>query len=106
MEISWEAHALQSAAALAEGLALERLPPSRLVALACGICEERPRAMTVQDWLTEVDSAGEIVGLASAERGALVQKGTACPGRHFAVRGLGRRDCTSARSHGGRNPDW
>ena len=87
MAIPWEAFEFQSAAALAEGLVLERPPPSGLVALAWGMCDERPRAMTVQDWLTEVDSDGEIVGLAPAERGALVQESTVCPGRHFAVRG-------------------
>ena len=44
-------------------------------------------AMTVQDWLAEVDSDGEIAGLAAAERDALVEESAAWPDRHFAVRG-------------------
>ena len=43
--IPWEAFELQIAAALAEGLASERPPPTGLVdvALACGMWEVRPR---------------------------------------------------------------
>ena len=87
--IPWEAFELQIAAALAEGLASEQPPPSGLVdvALACGMWEVRPSAMTVQDWLAEVDSDSEIAGLAPAERDGLVEESTAWPDRHFAVGG-------------------
>ena len=53
IDTPWETFEEQVAAALTEGLALERPPPAGLVdvALSCGMWELRPHAMTVQDWL-------------------------------------------------------
>ena len=65
IETRWETFEEQVAAALAEGLALERPPPAGLVdvALALGMWELRSRAMTAQDWLSELDTDGEIARL-------------------------------------------
>ena len=74
-------------AGLAEGLEGGRLAPAGLidVAVAGGLTELRPRLMTVQDWLDELDAGEEIAGLAPAEREVLVEESGAWPGRHPAV---------------------
>ena len=74
-------------AGLAEGLEGGRLAPAGLidVAVAGGIAELRPRPMTVQDWLDELDAGEEIGGLGPAEREVLVEESAAWPGRHPAV---------------------
>ena len=70
IETPWETFEEQVAAALAEGLALERPPPAGLVdvALACGMWELRTPAMTARDWLSELDPNGEIAGLPAVVR--------------------------------------
>ena len=74
-------------AGLAEGLEGGRLAPAGLidVAVAGGITELRPRPMTVQDWLDELDAGEEIGGLGPAEREVLIEESAAWPGRHPAV---------------------
>ena len=70
IETPWETFEEQVAAALAEGLALERPPPAGLVdvALACGMWELRTPAMTARDWLSELDPNGEIAELPAVVR--------------------------------------
>ena len=74
-------------AEVADGLKTGRLAPTCLVdvALACGLAELRPRVMTTQDWLDELDPAGEIAGLEGAEREDLVEESAAWPDRHPMV---------------------
>ena len=85
----WETFEEQVAAALAEGLALERPPPAGLVdvALACGMWELRPRAMTAQDWLSELDPDGEIARLPAVVREELIGGSAAWPDDYIVVRG-------------------
>ena len=89
IEIPWETFELQVVAAQAERLASERPPPPGLidVALACGMWELRPRALTVQDWLSEVDPDGEIAGLPAVVREELIGGSAAWPKDHIAVSG-------------------
>ena len=86
-ELPRESLELLLSAALAEGLEEGRLAPAGLidVAVAGGLAELRPRPMTVRDWLDELDSDGEIAGLAPADREVLVEESAAWPGRHPAV---------------------
>ena len=86
-ELPRESLELLLGAALAEGLERGRLAPGGLidVAVAGGLAELRPRTMTVQDWMEELDPEGEIAGLAAAEREALVEESASWPGRHRAV---------------------
>ena len=87
LEVPSECVGLLLAAALAEGLDSGRLAPGGLidVAVAGGLAELRPRAMTVQDWLDELDPDREIAGLAPPERELLVEESEAWPERHPAV---------------------
>ena len=66
-------------AAVADGLESGRLAPAGLidVALACGLAELRPRPMTAQDWVDELDPAGEVAGLEAAGREDLVAESAA-----------------------------
>ena len=70
IEIPWVTFEEQVAAALAEGLALERPPAAGLIdaALLCGMWELRPRAMTARGWLSELDPNDEIAALPSPVR--------------------------------------
>ena len=74
-------------AAVAEGLETGRLAPAGLidVALACGLAALRPRAMTAQDWVDELDPAGEIAALEAADREHLVEESAAWKDRHPMV---------------------
>ncbi len=65
IETPWETFEEQVSVALAEGLAAERPPAAGLidVALACGMWELRPHAMTAWDWLSELDPNDEIAAL-------------------------------------------
>ena len=85
----WETFEEQVAAALAEGLALDRPPPAGLVdvALACGMWELRPRAMTAHEWVLELDQDGEIPALPAVVREELIGGSTAWPDDYIAVRG-------------------
>ena len=89
---------LQVAAALTEGLALEWSPPAGLVdvALACGMWELRTHAMTVQDWLSELDPDNEIPALPAEVRDELIGGSAVWPDDYIVVRGWseGRRFCT------------
>ena len=86
-ELPRESLELLLGTALAEGLESGRLAPAGLidVAVAGGLAELRPRTMTVQDWMDELDPEGDIAGLAPAEREELVEESAAWPGRHPAV---------------------
>ena len=79
----------QVAAALAEGLASGRPPPAGLVdvALACGMWELRPHAMTAQDWLSELDPDGEIARLPAVVREELIGGSAAWPEDYIVVVG-------------------
>ena len=70
IETPWVTFEEQVAAALAEGLALERSPAAGLIdaALLCGMWELRPRAMTARGWLSELDPNDEIAALPSPVR--------------------------------------
>ena len=74
-------------AAVADGLETGRLAPAGLidVALACGLAELRPRPMTAQDWVEELDPASEVAGLEAAAREDLVAESAAWPERHPMV---------------------
>ena len=89
IETPWETFEEQVAAALAEGLALERPPPAGLVdvALACGMWELRPPAITARDWLSELDPNGEIAGLPAVVREELIGGSVAWPEDYIVVRG-------------------
>ena len=89
IETRWETFEEQVAAALAEGLALERPPPAGLVdvALAFGMWELRSRAMTAQDWLSELDTDGEIARLPAVVREELTGGSAAWPDDYIVVRG-------------------
>ena len=65
IETPWETFEEQVAVTLAEGLAAERPPAAGLidVALACGMWQLRPRAMTAGDWLSALDPNEEIGAL-------------------------------------------
>ena len=87
-ELPRESLELLLGAALAEGLERGRLAPGGLIDMSRspgGLAELRPRTMTVQDWMEELDPEGEIAGLAAAEREALVEESASWPGRHRAV---------------------
>ena len=86
-ELPRECVELLLSAGLAEGFESGRLAPAGLidVAVACGLAELRPRAMTVQDWLGEVDPESEIASLEPADRELLVEESAAWPDRHPAV---------------------
>ena len=79
----------QIAVALAEGLALERPPAAGLidVALACGMWELRPRAMTAGDWLSELDPNDEIAALPPPVREELIGGSAAWPDDYIVVKG-------------------
>ena len=89
IETPWETFEEQVAAALAEGLALERPPPAGLVdvALACGMWELRPRAMTAHEWVSELDQDGEIPALPAVVREELIGGSAAWPDDYIVVRG-------------------
>ena len=89
IEIPWETFEEQVAVALAEGLALESPPAAGLiaVALACGMWELRPRAMTAGDWLSELDPNDEIGALPAPVREELVGGSAAWPEDYRVVKG-------------------
>ena len=99
IETPWETFEEQVAAALAEGLALERPPPTGLVdvALACGMWELRPPAMTARDWLSELDPNVEIAGLPAVVREGLIGGQRGLAGRLHCGQGLVGRDDDAAR---------
>ena len=87
VELPRKSFELLLGAAVSEGLQTGRLAPAGLidVALACGLAELRPRAMTAQDWLDELDPAGGIPALEAAEREDLVEESAAWQDRHPMV---------------------
>ena len=89
IETPWETFEEQVAVALAEGLALERPPAAGLidVALACGMWELRPRAMTAGDWLSELDPNDEIAALPSPVREELIGGSAAWRDDYVVVKG-------------------
>ena len=89
IETPWETFEEQVAVALAEGLAAERPPAGGLidVALACGMWEMRPRAMTTGDWLSELDPNDEIAGLPEPVREELVGGSAAWRDDYVVVKG-------------------
>ena len=101
IETPWETFEEQVAVALGAGLAAERPPAAGLidVALARGMWELRPRAMTAGDWLSELDPNDEIGALAEPVREELIGGSAAWPGDYRVVKGWsrGRR---SWRKHG------
>ena len=68
---------------------MERPPPAGLVdiALACGMWELRPHAMTVQDWLSELDPDDEIATLPAEVRDELIGGSAVWPDDYIVVRG-------------------
>ena len=74
-------------AAIAEGLASGRPPPTGLVdvASACGLLELRPRPMTAREWLSCVDPDGEIARATAAEREALVETSADWPMQYLDI---------------------
>ena len=89
IETPWETFEEQAAVALAEGLAAERLPDAGLidVALACGMWELRPRAMTAADWLSELDPNDEIGALPEPVREELIGGSAAWRDDYVVVKG-------------------
>ena len=89
IETSWETFEEQVAVALAEGLAEERPPAAGLidVALACGMWELRPRAMSAGDWLSELDPNDEIAALPEPVREELVAGSAAWQDDYVVVKG-------------------
>ena len=89
IEIPWETFEEQVAAALAEGLALERPPAAGLidVALSCGMRELRPRAMSAREWLSELDPDDGIGALPLPVRQELVGGSAAWPDDYRVVKG-------------------
>ena len=89
IEIPWETFEEQVAVALAEGLALKQTPAAGLVdvALACGMRELRPRAMTAGDWLSELDPNDEIAVLPAPVREELTGGSAAWPEDYRVVKG-------------------
>ena len=89
IETPWETFEEQVAVALAEGLAAERPPVAGLidVALACGMWELRPRAMTAGDWLSELDPNEEIAALPEPEREELIGGSAAWRDDYVVVKG-------------------
>ena len=89
IETHWETFEEQVAVALAEGLAAERPPAAGLidVALACGMWELRPRAMTAADWLSELDPNDEIAALPEPVREELIGGSAAWRDDYVVVKG-------------------
>ena len=89
IETPWETFEEQVAVALAEGLALERPPPAGLidVALSCGMRELRPRAMSAEEWLSELDPDDEIAALPEPVREELIGGSAAWPDDYRVVKG-------------------
>ena len=88
IETPWVTFEEQVAAALAEGLALERPPAAGLIdaALLCGMWELRPRAMTARGWLSELDPNDEIAALPSPVREEPTGGSAAWPEDYRAVK--------------------
>ena len=89
IETPWETFEEQAAVALADGLAAERPPAAGLidVALACGMWELRPRAMTPVDWLSELDPKEEIAALPEPVREELIGGSAAWRDDYVVVKG-------------------
>ena len=89
IETPWETFEEQVAVALAEGLAAERPPAAGLidVALACGMWELRPRAMTPGDWLSELDPNDKIAALPAPVREELIGGSAAWRDDYVVVKG-------------------
>ena len=89
IETPWETFEEQVAVALAAGLAAERPPAAGLidVALAYGMWELRPRAMTAGDWLSELDPNDEIAALPKPVREELVGGSAAWRDDYVVVKG-------------------
>ena len=89
IEIPWETFEEQVAAALAEGLALERPPSAGLidVALSCGMRELRPHAMSAREWLSELDPDDGFGALPLPVREELVGGSAAWPDGYHVVKG-------------------
>ena len=89
IETRWKTFEEQIAVALAEGLAEERPPAAGLidVALACGMWELRPRAMTAGDWLSELDPNEEIAALPEPVREELIGGSAAWRDDYIVVKG-------------------
>ncbi len=89
IETPWETFEEQVAVALAEGLAAEQPPAAGLidVALACGMWELRPRAMTARDWLSELDANEEIAALPEPVREELIGGSAAWRDDYVVVKG-------------------
>ena len=89
IETPWETFEEQVAVAVAEGLAAERPPAAGLidVAMACGMWELRPRAMTAGDWLSELDPTEEIAALPEPVREELIGGSSAWRDDYIVVKG-------------------
>ena len=89
IETPWETFEEQVAVALGAGLAAERPPAAGLidVALARGMWELRPRAMTAGDWLSELDPNDEIGALPEPVREELIGGSAAWPDDYRVVKG-------------------
>ena len=87
LQLPWETFEPVLAFAIAEGLAAGRPPAAGLIdaALACDCGELHPRPMTARDWLTLVDPASELPGLAAHDREYLVERSGHWPDDHALV---------------------
>ena len=81
LDVPFEAFETALSAALEDGLVEGRPPPARLIDLAavCGLSELRPRTMTAEDWLEELDPGGAIAGLLGGERDRLIRRSAVWP---------------------------
>ena len=97
IETRWETVEEQVAAALAEGLALERPPAAGLidVALSCGMWELRSRAMTAGDWLSELDPKDELAELPSPVWEELIGGSAVWPDDYIVVKGWSEATASS-----------